>query len=69
MAERAVQLTDGKNAGALDTLARAQFMLGIKTEAIATEEKAVGMETNQNEKDDLEKTLASYREGKLPDKE
>jgi predicted Zn-dependent protease len=69
MAERAMQLTDGKNAGVLDTLARVQFMLGKKTEAIATEEKAVSMETNQNEKNDLEKTLAGYREGKLPDKE
>jgi hypothetical protein len=69
MAEHAVQLTEGKNAGTLDTLARVQFRLGSKTEAIATEEKAFGVETNQSEKDDLEKTLASYREGKLPDKE
>ena len=69
MAEHAVQLTEGKNAGTLDTLARVQFRLGNKTEAIVTEEKAFGMETNQSEKDDLEKTLASYREGKLPDKE
>jgi thiol-disulfide isomerase/thioredoxin len=69
MAERAVQLTEGKNAGALDTLARVQFMLGSKTEAIVTEEKAMDMEANQNAKNDLEKTLASYREGKLPDKE
>jgi thiol-disulfide isomerase/thioredoxin len=69
MAERAVQLTDGKNTGALDTLARVQFMLGSKAEAIATEERAASMEPDQNEKNKLEKTLASYREGKLPNEE
>ncbi len=69
MAERAVQLTDGKNTGALDTLARVQFMLGSKPEAIATEERAANTEPDQNEKNKFEKTLASYREDKLPNEE
>ena len=67
MAERAVQLTNATNTAPLDTLARVQFMLGKKTEAIATEEKAVNLADNQNEKGNFEKALASYREGKLPD--
>lgn len=67
LAERAVQLTDGKNADSLDTLARVQFMLGKKQEGIATEEKAANVEPNQNQQRNLEKTLASYREGKLPE--
>lgn len=67
MAERAVQLTDGKNPAELDTLARVQFMLGKKDEAIATEEKAANIESDPRGKNRLEKTLASYRDGKLPD--
>jgi hypothetical protein len=50
----------------MDTLARLQFMLGKKDDAIATEEKAAGVEQNKWGKDALEKTLASYKEGKLP---
>jgi len=66
MAERAVQLTDGKDSAELDTLARVQFLLGKKDEAIATEQNAAGLETDQYRKSNMEKTLASYREGKLP---
>jgi hypothetical protein len=43
-----------------------QFMLGKKDDAIVTEEKAAGVEQNKWEKDALEKTLASYKQGKLP---
>ncbi len=68
-AGRAVDLTKGTNSGSLDTLARVQFMFGKKSEAIATEEKAMSVEQNPREKGALEKTLASYREGKLPDAE
>lgn len=67
IAERSVELTQGTNSAPLDTLARVQFMLGKKSEAIATEEKAADIETDLREKNSLEKTLASYREGKLPD--
>jgi thiol-disulfide isomerase/thioredoxin len=66
MAERGVQLTDAKNTALLDTLARVQFRLGKKEEAMATEGKAVNLESNPKEKVSLEKTLASYQEGKLP---
>ena len=69
MADRAVRLTDGKKASVLGTLARVQFMLGNKPEAIATEARAASLEPDQNEKNKLEKTLASYREGKLPNVE
>jgi thiol-disulfide isomerase/thioredoxin len=67
MAERAVQLTSETNSGSLDTLARVQFMLGKKDEAVATEGKAVKVDPDAREKSDFEKTLTSYREGKLPD--
>jgi len=66
LAARALDLTRGTNSGPLDTLARVQFMLGKKSEAIAVEEKAANLERDQSEKTVLEKTLASYREGKLP---
>jgi hypothetical protein len=69
LAGRAVDLTKGTNSGALDTLARVQFMVGKKPEAIATEEKAVSGEQNPREKGALEKSLASYRDGKLPNAE
>ena len=66
IAERGLQLTNGKNAAVLDTLARVQFLLDKKEAAIATETAAVNLESNPNAKASLEKTLASYREGKLP---
>lgn len=56
---------DVTNSGSLDTLARVQFMLRKTSEAIATEEKAANLERDQR-RDALEKTLASYRQGKLP---
>ncbi len=66
MAERANQSAQGKNTAILDTLARVQFRLGKKQEAIATEEKAVNAATNEAEKNYLKKALASYQDGKLP---
>jgi hypothetical protein len=66
-AERAVELTKGVNSGLLDTLARVQFRLGKKTEAVMTEEKAVKVEQDPSYLKDFQKALASYREGKLPD--
>jgi hypothetical protein len=69
LAQRAVDLTQGTNSAPLDTLARVQFMLSENAEAIATEEKARSVEQNPGEKGALEKTLASYRDGKLPNAE
>lgn len=66
MAQHAVELTHGTNSAPIDTLARVQFMLGKKPEAIATEEKAVSVEHNSSNKGTLERTLASYQAGKLP---
>ena len=67
LATRAVQSTKGANSGPLDTLARVQFMLGKKSEAIATEEKAVSVDHNPRQIEAWQKTIASYRDGKLPD--
>ncbi|HUA64740.1 MAG TPA: TlpA disulfide reductase family protein [Alphaproteobacteria bacterium] len=68
IAGRAAQLTQGKKQepDALDTLARAQFMLGKKQEAVATEERAVNLVSDPQEKGRLESTLASYQAGVLP---
>lgn len=66
MAERAVQLTKEQNGNDIDTLARAQFMLGKKPEAIATEEKAINATSDTQAKTRLEATLASYQAGTLP---
>jgi thiol-disulfide isomerase/thioredoxin len=68
MAERAVQLSKGKEneAGALDTLARAQFMRGKKQEAVSTGEKALNIVSDLEEKGRLESRLASYQAGVLP---
>lgn len=66
LATRAVQLTNGQDAATLDTLARAQFMVGKKQEAIDTEEKALNTKSNPHEHEIFEKTLTSYRAGVLP---
>jgi thiol-disulfide isomerase/thioredoxin len=63
---RANEATKGKEPAVLDTLARVQFMNGKKTEAIATEQKAVDIAPDE-QKAFLKKFLASYQEGKLPD--
>lgn len=67
IAERAVQLSQGTNSAVLDTLARVQFMLGKKSEAIATEAKAASLQQGEKDSAGYEKTLASYRKGELPD--
>jgi thiol-disulfide isomerase/thioredoxin len=65
IAGRANEAAGGKNPTRLDTLARILFMNGEKDKAIETQEKAVTLATG-NQKDDLQKTLDSYKEGKLP---
>jgi thiol-disulfide isomerase/thioredoxin len=66
MAGRANEATKGKEPAILDTLARVQFMNGKKTEAIASEQKAVDIAPDE-QKAFIEKFLASYQEGKLPE--
>jgi thiol-disulfide isomerase/thioredoxin/Flp pilus assembly protein TadD len=65
LAERAAKLTQGREASVLDTLARAQFMNGLKKEAVATQERAVKAAPD-DEKKDLQASLESYRKGELP---
>jgi tetratricopeptide (TPR) repeat protein len=61
-ASRAAALSKEKNAGVLDTLARAYFINGKVIEAIETEKKAIELEPNNKE---FKENLASYeRENK-----
>jgi thiol-disulfide isomerase/thioredoxin len=66
IAERANTIAQDKSSGVLDTLARIQFLVGKKQEAIATEQKAVNAAADEGEKRALEKILADYQQGKLP---
>lgn len=66
IAERANKAVNGKQPQYLDTLARVQFMNGKKTEAVATEQKAVNAVADEREKSFLGKKLADYQQGKLP---
>ena len=66
VALRSVELLERRDAASLDTLARVSFMLDKKDEAIRTEEQAVAVADGEM-KESLEKTLAAYREGKLPE--
>lgn len=59
IASRAVELTDSKNASALDTLSRVQFSKGNVEEAIATEKKALEI-ANAEEKKQFEESLKEY---------
>ena len=63
-ANRANRATQGKDAGILDTVARIKFMQGQKDEAIALQEKAVGL-ADGDIKAELEKTLDGYKRGEL----
>jgi len=61
-ASKAAALSKEKNAGVLDTLARAYFINGKVKEAIETEKKAIELEPNNKE---CKENLASYeRENK-----
>ena len=66
LAGRASQAAGGKDAATLDTLARIQFMSGKKTEAIATEQKALEAAPDE-EKNNYQKFLADYQQGRLPE--
>lgn len=68
LAERANKVTDGKDPGVLDTLARVQFLNGKKKEAVATQQKAVDLAPEEG-KAGLTETLKAYQAGKLPSSE
>jgi len=63
-ANRANDATKGKDPQILDTLARVKWMEGQKDEALALQEKAVGL-AEGNVKTQLEKTLQGYKRGEL----
>ena len=65
IATRANDAAKGKDAAILDTLARVTFMQGKKEKAIEFQEKAVAL-ADDKMKDSLQKTLDSYKQGKLP---
>lgn len=66
-AQKAVDKSEGEAAAAmLDSLARIQFLQGKKDDAVKTQEQAVKLAGDEL-KAGLEETLASYKDGKLPD--
>ena len=65
IAQRAEKASKGKDAGILDTLARAEFMLGKKKEAIELSTKALSLAEGEA-KESYTKTLESYKADKLP---
>lgn len=67
-AVRANDLSKGKNAEIIDTLARVQFVKGQKDEAIATQQKAIDI-AEERAKKNYQKTLESYKAGKIPGEE
>lgn len=60
LSKRAVGATEGKEAGVLDTYARALFESGNVTEAIAQQKKAIELEEDDEAKTELKATLAKY---------
>ena len=68
VAKQAVEDTNWKAAHIIDTYARALFDSGKKQEAIETQEKALAVAQDAH-REDIERTLKSYKEGKLPTSE
>jgi tetratricopeptide (TPR) repeat protein len=67
IAERANSVAQSKASDILDTLARIQFLLGKKQEAVTTEQKALDIAVDEREKNGLRKTLTAYQQDKLPE--
>jgi tetratricopeptide (TPR) repeat protein len=65
IATRANEASQGKDPQILDTLARVKFLQGKKEDAVALQEKAV-KSAEGDMKDALQKTLDSYKAGKVP---
>jgi thiol-disulfide isomerase/thioredoxin len=68
IATRANDASQNKDPAILDTLARALFMQGKKDKALEVQEKAITLAA-EDQRDAFRKTLASYKEDKLPDAE
>lgn len=60
-ARRADELSDGKDADTIDTLARVYFLMGEKEKAIELQERAVQMARSAALKEPLQRTLDEYR--------
>jgi Flp pilus assembly protein TadD len=65
IATRANDASNKKDPAVLDTLARVKFMKGEKEQAVQLQQKAVELADSEM-KEDLQKTLTSYKEGKIP---
>lgn len=65
IAIRANDAAKSKDAGILDTLARAKFMQGKKEQAIELQGKALNL-ADSDQKESIQKTLDSYKKGELP---
>lgn len=65
LCRRSDELTQHKNPQALDTLSRILFMAGKKDDAIKTQTDAIAL-ADGAVKQELQKNLDSYKEGKLP---
>ena len=66
LAMRANVAANWKNSGVLDTLARTQFLTGETNEAVATEQKALDVATDEM-KPNLKQWLNDYQQGRLPE--
>ncbi len=64
-AKLANDLSKGNDPEILDTVARIQFVMGQKEAAVATQQKAVNA-AEAKAKKDYQKTLDSYKAGKIP---
>jgi tetratricopeptide (TPR) repeat protein len=60
LARRAVEATEGKSAGTLDTYARALFETGDKAGAIAQQKKALELAEDDEEKAEMQAALTKY---------
>jgi thiol-disulfide isomerase/thioredoxin len=60
-ATRAAELSGRKESVVLDTLARVHYAAGAINEAMAIQQEALGVASNDEERDDLQATLNYYR--------
>ena len=63
-AEKAVELTQGEDAGILDTLARCHYEIGEMAKAVEVQEKAVAKAKDEEMKKELMVTLEGYKASK-----
>jgi len=65
-ASRSNTAAKGEDPAILDTLARVKFMQGKKDDAVKLQEQAVAKMEDKDAKEQLGKTLESYKKGELP---